>query len=47
MYAVHPEVNRGAVTAVARKRQIGAPYTDLCNNASQIAGTANSAIQQT
>ncbi|EEF24967.1 conserved hypothetical protein [Ricinus communis] len=33
MYAVHPEVNRGAVTTVARKRQIGARYTDLCNNA--------------
>ncbi|MFP3640413.1 hypothetical protein SB822_15275, partial [Paraburkholderia sp. SIMBA_054] len=25
--------NRGAVTTVARKRQIGARYTDLCNNA--------------
>ncbi|MFP3639419.1 porin, partial [Paraburkholderia sp. SIMBA_054] len=33
MYAVHPEVNRGAVTTVARNRQIGARYTDLCNNA--------------
>lgn len=30
-----PEVNRAAVTTVSRKRQLGVPYADLCNNDSK------------